>query len=74
MVPLSQRGDGIQARHIPIILKYIADEDYKQSTSRGAVKINTLWGFEEPENGLELLKAFEMADQFVVYSEEVQIF
>ena len=27
MVPLSQRGDGIQARHIPIILKYIADED-----------------------------------------------
>lgn len=74
MVPLSQRGDGIQARHIPIILKYIADEDYKQSTSRGAVKINTLWGFEEPENGLELLKAFEIADQFVEYSEEVQIF
>lgn len=33
-----------------------------------------MWGFEEPENGLELLKAFEMADQFVVYSEEVQIF
>lgn len=74
MVPLSQRGDGIQARHIPIILKYIADEDYKQSNSRGAVKINTLWGFEEPENGLELLKAFDMANQFVEYSEKVQIF
>ena len=52
MVPLLQRGDGIQARHILIILKYIANENYKQSNSRGAVKINTIWGFEEPENGL----------------------
>lgn len=74
MVPLSQRGDGIQARHIPIILKYIADENYKQSTARGATKVHTIWGFEEPENGLELLKAFEMANQFVEYSEELQIF
>ncbi|MGN0265770.1 MAG: ATP-dependent nuclease [Oliverpabstia sp.] len=74
VVPLSQRGDGIQARHIPIILKYIADEDYKQSNSRGATKINTIWGFEEPENGLELLKAFEMADEFLLYSKEVQVF
>lgn len=74
VVPLSQRGDGIQARHILIILKYIADEDYKQSNSRGATKINTIWGFEEPENGLEMLKAFEMADEFLLYSKEVQVF
>lgn len=73
-VPLSLRGDGIQARHIPSILKYIAEENYKQSNARGAIKINTIWGFEEPENGLELLKAFEMADEFIQYSEEVQIF
>lgn len=74
MVPLSQRGDGIQARHIPIILSYIATEDYKQSNSQGSTKINTVWGFEEPENGLELIKAFEMADEFLEYSKEVQIF
>ena len=74
IVPLSLRGDGIQARHIPIILKYIADEDFKQSNSKGAVKINTIWGFEEPENGLELLKAFEMSDEFLEYSKEIQIF
>lgn len=74
MVPLEQRGDGIQARHIPIILKYIADEDYKQSNSRGAIKINTIWGFEEPENGLELLKAFEMASEFLEYAKDIQIF
>ena len=74
IVPLSQRGDGIQARHIPIILKYIADENYKKSNSRGAVKVYTIWGFEEPENGLELLKAFEMADEFLDYSRKVQIF
>lgn len=74
MVPLTQRGDGIQVRHIPLILKYIADEDYKQSNSRGAIKINTIWGFEEPENGLELLKAFDMASEFLEYSQDIQIF
>ncbi len=72
-VPLTLRGDGIQARHIPIILKYIAEENYSQS-NRGEVKTNTIWGFEEPENGLELSKAFDMADEFIAYSEDVQIF
>ena len=74
VVPLKQRGDGIQARHIPIILKYIADEDYNSSNTKGSVKIYTIWGFEEPENGLEMLKAFEMAEEFEKYSEDVQIF
>ena len=55
-------------------MKYIADENYKKSNSRGAVKVYTIWGFEEPENGLELLKAFEMADEFLDYSRKVQIF
>lgn len=72
-VPLSSRGDGIQARHIPIILKYIADEDQK-SRQQGSMKICTIWGFEEPENGLELMKSFQMADNFEEYSKEIQIF
>ena len=72
-VPLDARGDGIQARHIPIVLKYIADEDQK-SCNRGSMKISTIWGFEEPENGVEIGKAFEMANEFKEYSREIQLF
>ena len=72
-VPLSARGDGIQARHIPIILHYIALEDQK-SRRRGSMKVCTIWGFEEPENGLELARAFKMADEFEEYTKEIQIF
>ncbi len=73
LVPLSARGDGIQARHIPIILHYIALEDQK-SRRRGSMKVCTIWGFEEPENGLELARAFKMADEFEEYKREIQIF
>ncbi len=72
-VPLSARGDGIQARHIPIILHYIALEDQK-SRRRGSMKVCTIWGFEEPENGLELARAFKMADEFEEYTKQIQIF
>ena len=72
-VPLTSRGDGIQARHIPIILKYIAQEDQK-SRNRGSTKVTTIWGFEEPENGLELANAFALADEFMEYSQDLQIF
>lgn len=72
-VPLTSRGDGIQARHIPIILKYIAQEDQK-SRNRGSTKVTTIWGFEEPENGLELSNAFALADEFMEYSKDLQIF
>ena len=72
-VPLTARGDGIQARHIPIILKYIAQEDQK-SRKQGSTKVTTIWGFEEPENGLELANAFTLADEFIEYSKDLQIF
>lgn len=72
-IPLSMRGDGIQARHIPIVLKYIADEDTK-ICKKGSMKVSTIWGFEEPENGVELRKAFEMSKDFVDYSEDIQMF
>ena len=72
-VPLTARGDGIQARHIPIILRYIAHEDQK-SRNKGSMKVCTIWGFEEPENGLELLKTFKLADEFEEYSNEIQMF
>lgn len=72
-IPLDFRGDGLQVRHIPIILKYIADED-QNSRNRGAARVITIWGFEEPENGLELIKAFELADEFDSYSKDIQMF
>lgn len=72
-IPLTSRGDGIQVRHIPVILKYIAHEDQK-SRNKGSMKICTIWGFEEPENGLELLKTFKLANEFDEYSKEIQMF
>lgn len=70
---LTARGDGIQSRHIPIVLKYIAQEDQK-SRNKGSMKVCTIWGFEEPENGLELSMAFKMADEFDSYANDIQIF
>ena len=71
-VPLTSRGDGLQASHIPVILKYIAQEDRK-SKKQGAPQVSTVWGFEEPENGLELSRAFSVADEFAEYSGGIQI-
>jgi len=64
-VPLQKRGDGIQARHIPFILDFIA-----QLSNR-----HHIWAYEEPETSLELGKAFELANQFNTdFSELNQIF
>jgi predicted ATPase len=46
-----QRGDGIQVRHIPEILRFICDNGSRYH----------IWGFEEPENSLELANAVEEA-------------
>ena len=72
-IPLDMRGDGIQARHIPIILKYIAEED-KKTRNQGAAQVITIWGYEEPENGVEIAKAFNMAKDFNDFSNEIQMF
>lgn len=53
-----QRGDGLQVRHIPTILAFLSDrtrEDFH------------IWGFEEPENSLELANAIAEAEAFVKY-------
>lgn len=63
-ISLFDRGDGIQARFIPDILNEI---------SKGSKK-KIIWGFEEPENSYEPLKCFELAQDFVKFSTEKQIF
>lgn len=70
---LKQRGDGIKVRHIPIILKYMAEQE-KSISIAGYVKPDTIWGFEEPENNLEMKFTFELAETFLEYSKDIQIF
>ena len=72
-ISLRHRGDGIKARYIPIILKFLADHE-KLYHPQGAALVNTIWGYEEPENNLELLKQFELIDEFIDYSKKAQIF
>lgn len=69
---LKQRGDGIKIRHIPVILKYMSEQERNISRA-GYVKPDTIWGFEEPENNLELKYAYELAETFKEYSKDIQI-
>ncbi len=69
---LKQRGDGIKVRHIPVILKYMAEQE-KSISIPGYVKPDTIWGFEEPENNLELRYAFELAETIQRYAAGIQI-
>ena len=72
-VSLAQRGDGVKMRHIPILLNFLAQQANTQKIA-GRVPIHTIWGFEEPENNLEMSRAVELAKEFVEYSRSIQIF
>ena len=61
-IPLSRRGDGIKIRHIPMMLRYLAEK--RNSIHKKGICPH-IWGFEEPENNVELTASFEMAKQFV---------
>lgn len=70
---LAQRGDGIKVRHIPIVLRWLADQANALSAP-GRPKTATVWGYEEPENNLELRRCFELAQQFVDGADTIQTF
>jgi hypothetical protein len=70
---LEQRGDGIKVRHIPIVLRWLA-EQANHLSAPGRPKTVTIWGYEEPENNLELRRCFELAKEFVDGSSEIQAF
>lgn len=62
-ISLDARGDGIKARHIPLILKFMADK--RQSLQvQGRQPHTSIWAYEEPENSLELASSVKLADQF----------
>jgi hypothetical protein len=70
---LNQRGDGIKVRHIPIVLRWLAHQANYLSAP-GRPKTVTVWGYEEPENNLELRRCFELAKEFVDNAAEIQAF
>lgn len=72
-VPLSRRGDGIKIRHIPKMLKFIAEKRDELLTS-GGVRYTHIWGFEEPENNVEMSAAFKMGDEFVDVAAESDLY
>ena len=72
-VSFRQRGDGVQAAHIPAILKFLADSQ-KRLAARGKPLPTSIWAYEEPENNLEFSRAFSIAELLYGYSGEHQIF
>lgn len=67
---LSQRGDGVKIRHIPIILQNIAETELRENRSREPIA-STIWGFEEPENNLEYDSAKKLAESFIEYINKI---
>jgi len=63
-----QKGDGVKARHLPELLHFINQNEMR--------KKYYLWGFEEPENSLDLGAAKEEAQRFASFSKraDTQIF
>lgn len=61
-VSLNNRGDGIKARHIPLILRFMAEKKAALQR-RGGAPISSIWAYEEPENNLEIASAIQLADE-----------
>lgn len=61
-VSLANRGDGIKARHIPLILRFMAEKK-AELQRRGGAPISSIWAYEEPENNLEIGSAVQLADE-----------
>jgi len=72
-ISLNQRGDGIKTRHIPIILKFLSDQE-TAFQQQGSPTTTHIWGYEEPENNLELSATFALGGNFLNYCPSIQIF
>lgn len=67
-VSLNNRGDGIKARHIPLILRFMAEKK-ASFQRRGSAPISSIWAYEEPENNLEIASAVQLADEFHTFTQ-----
>lgn len=63
-----QKGDGVKARHLPELLRFINENAPRKKFF--------IWGFEEPENSLDLSAATAEAKRFSAFSSraDTQIF
>jgi energy-coupling factor transporter ATP-binding protein EcfA2 len=68
-VSLNNRGDGIKARHIPLILNFMARKK-AELQRRGGPPISSIWAYEEPENNLEIASAVQLADELLNLASE----
>ncbi|MFG1400302.1 ATP-dependent nuclease, partial [Xanthobacter sediminis] len=57
---LRQKGDGIKARHLPELIRFINEKESRKKIF--------LWGFEEPENSLDLGAAEIEAKRFAAFA------
>lgn len=71
-VDLDHRGDGIKARHIPSILRYM-QKNLEKYRAKNAIVYSHIWGYEEPENGIEFLSCFDMASELYSYKSDSQL-
>ena len=71
-IDLNHRGDGIKARHIPLILRYM-QRNTEKGRPKNSVGGSYIWGFEEPENGVEYFSCYEMSQEFYTYISDCQI-
>lgn len=71
-IDLDRRGDGIKARHIPSILRYM-QRNAEKNKKKNSISSTYIWGFEEPENGVEYMSCFEMADELYKNRKDRQI-
>ncbi|WP_430423713.1 ATP-dependent nuclease [Phenylobacterium sp.] len=64
---LRQRGDGVQARHIPELMAFAAEKDTRSFH---------IWGIEEPENSLSMNSAMSAAKRLRALASDpkVQVF
>lgn len=71
-IDLDHRGDGVKARHIPSILLTIMN-NIKGARKKNSVDYTFIWGYEEPENGVEFFACSKLAEELYSYSSDVQI-
>ena len=71
-VSLNKRGDGIKNRYIPLILNFIAVHE-KKLTGKGAAPYTFIWGYEEPENNMEIKNCIDLRDEFISYIKDSSI-
>jgi energy-coupling factor transporter ATP-binding protein EcfA2 len=69
---LTQHGDGIRAQHIPILLNHIARLTHGLKPGRELYS-SFVWGYEEPENNIEIGQAYKFAKTFVQHAKKQQI-